>query len=178
MVAFMDESMRQGSPSLYVLAAVEVAAQDAGKVRSGLRALLLPRQRRLHWREESPARQRSILDAIQSMPVEAIIVELRDSIRPERARALCLRRALWELHVRQLDELVIETRQQHNDQRDRRTILAAKKNGEASDLLAYSFGKPLSEPLLWLPDAIAGARSSGLTLSASAKNVVDLSHEH
>lgn len=53
--------------------------------------------------------------------------------------------------------MVIESRQEHNDRKDRREILGAQRAGVASEGLRYRHARPKDEPLLWLPDALAGA---------------------
>jgi len=51
----------------------------------------------------------------------------------------------------------LESRQDHNDHKDRREIYRAIAAGVGSSSLAYRHDGPIQEPLLWLPDAIAGA---------------------
>jgi hypothetical protein len=55
------------------------------------------------------------------------------------------------------NHLILESRQERNNQRDRRRIMAAQRAGKASVELTYRFGLPSSEPLLWLADAVASA---------------------
>lgn len=55
------------------------------------------------------------------------------------------------------NRLVIKSRQEHNDRKDRREILGAQRAGVAEPDLVYRHGQPKLEPPLWLPDAIAGA---------------------
>lgn len=52
--------------------------------------------------------------------------------------------------------MVIESRQERNDRKDRREILRAQEGGVAARELIYRHGRPKAEPLLWLPGAIAG----------------------
>jgi hypothetical protein len=160
-IAYVDESMRLRDGSLYVLAAVLLDDERCDAIRERMRTLLLPRQQRLHWRDETHSRRRRILETIVELEAFGIVISHRGAHRQDRARALCLRALLWELWAADARALVIESRQARNDQKDRRTIVAAQKVGEASPDLRYSFRGPKDEPLLWLPDAIAGARTSG-----------------
>ena len=61
-----------------------------------------------------------------------------------------------------MDRLVFETRQEHNDAKDRRAILRAQKAQVAPNNLSYVFQAPEAEPLLWLADAAAGAVAAAL----------------
>lgn len=70
---------------------------------------------------------------------------------------------LWEFqaHSPEVRELVIETRGLHADTEDRKTIAQAQRSGYASQRPSYRFESPRN-PLLWVPDAIAGAVASSL----------------
>ena len=57
---FVDESKRRG----YLLVATVVVPGDLDSIRRVLRGLVLPRQRRLHMKDESDQRRRSIATAI------------------------------------------------------------------------------------------------------------------
>jgi hypothetical protein len=59
-------------------------------------------------------------------------------------------------------ELVLESRQEPLDWADRSTIGNAIQKGWVSRNLVYRFDRPKVEPLLWLPDALAGALGEGL----------------
>lgn len=157
--AFVDESIRHLPPPEYVMAGCVVRGEDLDDGRAAMTALLLRGQRRLHWRDESTARRRLVLDRIASLSLDIHVVRtsLHDPTKQERARALCLRRLLWVLDGSGVVEVAIEGRQQRNDQRDRRTILRSQKGGETSPALRYRFPRPDEEPLLWIADAIAGA---------------------
>ena len=57
---FVDETKRRG----YLLVAGVVRGEDLDRVRLILRGLVLPGQRRLHMKDESDPRKRSIATAI------------------------------------------------------------------------------------------------------------------
>ena len=73
---------------------------------------------------------------------------------------------MWDLRELDVDELVIESRDERNDRKDRRLIIAAQKACTAPPGLTYRFSRPQAEPGLWLPDAIAGAVSASLANDA------------
>lgn len=157
MIAYVDESIRSSGHRLYVVAAV-VVIDDPQPPREAMLSMVLPAQRRYHWHDESHARRLAMVDRIAGLGVTVFGYVHRDpGARQERARALCLRRALWDMHQHGVAELVIETRHASADRRDRQTIVRAQQAGEAAATLVYGFEKPDDQPLLWLPDAAAGA---------------------
>lgn len=106
-----------------------------------------------------------MLDQLPGVATTAAVYACRpvSPRRQERARALCLHRLPWDATGLGITELVFESRQARNDQKDRQTILRAQKAGRAPAELTYPFERPSAEPLLWLPDAVAGAVAAGLT---------------
>jgi hypothetical protein len=78
-------------------------------------------------------------------------------IRQDRARAKCPARMLWDLGQSGIEDVVFESRGRHNDSKDARTIGQSKRAGGTSASLRYEFARPHAEPLLWIPDAVAGA---------------------
>jgi hypothetical protein len=159
--AFVDESMRLRVQGLYVVAAV-VVIEDVDAARHAARSVLVRRQPRFHWRNESEARRRLMLERMSDLSIDARVY-VRDPIAPRRqagARALCLNALLWDLWQAEVDDLVIETRQPHADAADRRTIVAAQRARRASPTLDYRFDRALDEPVLWMADALAGAAAA------------------
>ncbi len=78
--------------------------------------------------------------------------------RQEEARRRCLTTLLADLRHEGVGELVIERREDRLlNTADRQTILDAQHAGMASPSLVYRFELPKAEPLLWVPDAMAGA---------------------
>jgi hypothetical protein len=161
-VAFIDEAMRQSGEGLYLVAAAVVVEERRHVARDELRKLLLPRQVRFHWRSEP--RRLQMLELIGGLRprCHAYVHQPTGRTRQVRARALCLHALLWDLKEAAVDRLVIESRQDHNDRKDRQTIIRAQRAGIATETLRYSFEGPKDEPLLWLPDAIAGAAAASM----------------
>ena len=114
-----------------------------------------------HWRNENVDLRIRMLDAIGSMPIASFAAVKSPTVGspPKRSRALCLEVVLWQLKVRGVPDLVIESRGDQ-DQDDRGTVIVSRRAGIADKELRYAFARPLEEPLLWLPDAIAGASSA------------------
>ncbi|GAA1707218.1 hypothetical protein GCM10009734_07480 [Nonomuraea bangladeshensis] len=87
---------------LYVLAAVIVPCEYADQHRAALRALLLGKQPRLHWRDERPKRRLEITHAVAALRPNTVIV-IGTHLMPakqRRARRKCLERLLWHLACR------------------------------------------------------------------------------
>jgi hypothetical protein len=159
-IAFIDESVRTGSGGLlYVVAAGVVMKTDADRVRDDLRKFLSPRQRYFHWGDERPARRLAMLDRLAELDVMALVSSYYPAAnhRQEQARANCLTVLVGDLRAESTNELVIETRSEPLDRRDRRTLLHARDVGIAADSLTYWHGRKLEEPGLWAADAVAGA---------------------
>ena len=156
--AFINESLRWRPEGLYVVAAA-VVAEDLDDARAAARAVLLRRQHRFHWRVESERQRLRMLGALVDVAerVMAYTCQPIPTSKQDRARAQCLKRLLWDLRDLDVDELVFESRDEHNDRKDRRTIVRAQNAQAAPKLLGYDFRRPQEEPLLWLPDAAAGA---------------------
>jgi hypothetical protein len=165
-IAFVDESVRTGSGGLlYVVAAAAVLRADRDRARDEFRKLLLPRQPYLHWNSEKPARRVAVLDRLAGLDAMALACGYYPvgTRHQESARAACLTALVGDLKAAGISELVIETRGEPLDRRDRRTLLHAREVGIAPRNLSYRHVGKLEEPLLWAADAIAGAVALHLT---------------
>lgn len=92
--------------------------------------------------------------------------------KSEQARVRCLWNVLSHLRDRGVRTVVLESRQEHNDRKDRREILAAQRAGVATPGLVYCHGRPKEEPLLWLPDAVVGA--VGMSIADNQHDLLEL----
>ncbi|MFI7052171.1 hypothetical protein ACWDOR_15575 [Streptosporangium canum] len=158
--AYVDESMRVSS-GLYLMAAVLVPPTYAEMCRTVLRGLLLRRQRRLHWRDENDKRRVQLIDAVGALrPCGIVIVGTGlDRARQERARRKCMERLLWELGQRYVGDVIFERRHSELDIRDKEMVEALRGRHAMAPQLRVSWEAPDEEPLLWLPDIVAGAAS-------------------
>jgi len=112
LLAFVDESVR---PGRYLLGAVIVATDEAGRLRRAVRKLLLPGQRKLHFKTEGRRRRRELLDALGQLDVEAIVYSCRlsNDVGAEVARSRCVAALVRELQSRRCEsELLIESCEQ------------------------------------------------------------------
>ena len=144
------------------MAAVIVPDQHHADVRDELRRHVAPGQHRWHFRDErNAARHRFIAKMAELAALDIESVTITCSAPTQRKVEQARVRAVWgqlaALKESQVRTLVIESRQDHNDRKDRREIMGAQRAGVASRSLTYCHARPKDEPLLWLPDALAGA---------------------
>ena len=101
---FVDETKRAG----YVIAAVTVSDTDA--IRTIVRALVLPGQRRIHMKHEQARRRRVIVSALAAMQVQATVYDAARRYRTDlAARTACLTALVEDIAARDGDtRLVIE----------------------------------------------------------------------
>ena len=153
--AFVDESQRER----YMICAAIISPSDLQAARRALRKMLLPRQSRLHFVSESRQRRQSLLDAMCELPVRTRLYTSAEKEPVARQRAF---EALFaELLVLKGQRLVIECREASQDDRERRLIAQAVRQGAAPTDLSYCHLQGREEPLLWVADAVAWAYGAG-----------------
>jgi hypothetical protein len=143
----------------YLLAAVVVEAARIGEIRQILRSLLYQRQERLHWRDEEGPRRTKIAEAIGGLDLTATVVigtPLAKS-KQERARRKCMEILLPHLEAIGVTRVVMEERTSSLVAADRKMLTAVRGKRLITDALRVEMGRPKDEPMLWLPDAVAGA---------------------
>lgn len=158
--AFGDESIRTTpTGSFFVFAAAVVREDRCEAVRHALGSLLLKGQAYLHWHDEDDPRRRKIAAAVAEVGAESLVVVGAPVVltKQERARRRVLGRLLWELDRRQVEHALLESRHLERDAHDLRAIGGFRNAGLLSRRLRVDHGKAKQEPLLWLPDAVAGA---------------------
>jgi hypothetical protein len=170
MLAFVDESINRAA-GVYIVAAAMVV-EDETVVRAHMERLLVPPQRRIHWRHEPATRRDELIAAAIAVCAGTVVAVCQPLPRREaRARAKCLEALLLELNAAGVRELRIESRQIHNDLRDRQTIILGQTQGWLDRNLTYTFLRPSEEPGLWLADIVAGAVSAERGVPAEMKYV-------
>jgi hypothetical protein len=161
-IGYIDESLR-AQVALYVVAACLVAPPDVKEIADELRRVPAGRAHRFHWRNESEAVRRRMLDTIceLGLPTYAALYRADHPNWGRRGRVQAIKRLLWEFRAYgpEVHELVIESRGRYGDAEDRKVIGRAQRSGHASQQLIYQF-ESARNPLLWVPDAIAGAVAS------------------
>ena len=159
--AFVDESMRQaaGDQGAYLLVAVVVETARIDEIRQILRSLLYQRQERLHWRDEEPVRRTKIAEVIGGLDLAATVVIGTPLMKSklERARRKCLEALLPTLEAGGVTRVVMEARTPSLVEADRRMLAAVRGKRLITKGLWVETARPKEEPMLWLPDSVAGA---------------------
>lgn len=159
--AWIDESVivdRDDRPGTYTMAAAIADPSCCDDIRAGLRSLTPGRAERLHWAHESPKRRDVVAAYLATIDIAVVVVTGTPMIGPkqERARRCCLERLLYELSQCGV-EAWLESRSAAPDRRDLRLVDSARNKGLVAVALKVDFRRPKDEPMLWLPDAVAGA---------------------
>ena len=159
--AWVDESMRapsNGRPGMYLMAAVIADPAACEEVRDSLRTLRQGKAKRLHWRHESGPQQEKIAALVAELDAFSIVVVgvPMDSRRQERARRQCMERLLYELDQTGVTAVLLESRHSALNAKDKTMAAALYSKGAISAALRVGFALPNQEPMLWLPDAVAG----------------------
>jgi hypothetical protein len=160
--AWVDESVIVGDvdrSGTYTLAAVLADQGAIDELRAQLLALTERKIVRLHWVAESAKRRDLIVETVAALGVMAIVVVGTPVHRQkqERARRCCLEHLLYELDQLGVSQAWLESRAPSQDKRDRSLVDSARRKGLLSYRTSIEFARPLQEPMLWLPDAVAGA---------------------
>ena len=166
LVAAVDETVAELHGGVtYVLAAVifdgaHAACQDA-------EALTANRIRPFHWHREGPAIRNAAVELIAAHAVATKILAQRAGRHAQTAtRAALLTALVTELASEGIGHVVIESRGEREDGRDRSAILNCFRELKAP---AFSYDwRTKAEPLLWYPDAMAGVVREHLTDGQSA----------
>lgn len=160
--AFVDESFRsqRGGDGVYLLGAVVVPATLEDDLRTDLRRATAGAASRLHWHEDRPATRRRGLRVMNTYAahLEGVTTAIHGvrRHRQERSRGHALWNLVFELVHRGVTDIVFEARERRQNDKDVETlqrIFAVPGLATAR----YAFGRPLDEPLLWLPDYLVGA---------------------
>lgn len=106
--------------------------------------------------KESIEHRKVILSAICALPVAATIYVSRYPVNRD-GRAEIMRHIVDTLSI---DRLVIESAA-GQDERDRAVLFDAVRKAGLEGGFSYLHAAPKTEPLLWLPDAVAWAWGAG-----------------
>jgi len=166
--AWMDESMHGAGATLdegvYLLAATVADVDLVSDIRHRLRGLLIGKNHRLHWRDENVKRRRTIAATIAEYDIAHTVVigtPLNEQ-KQERARRICMESMLMELDRRGVRQVWIESRKPSQDLKDVKMLDAVRSKDLLGAGLRLDFARPKAEPMLWIPDAVAGALGAAL----------------
>lgn len=159
--AWVDESIRQtpDDKGAYILAATVCDLTRADEARTRLRSLLLPNQSRLHWHDEGDRRRSQIAAEVAATGLQGLVVVGTPVMRAkqERARRLCMEALLPELHADGVNQVWYESRTAVLNNADTRMVSALRGKRLLPPSMRVDHARPTEEPMLWVPDAVAGA---------------------
>jgi hypothetical protein len=124
-----------------------------------LRELTFTKGGRLHWVDESSKRRDRIAAAVAALDLAAVVTigSPVHRSKQERARRCCLERLFYELGLMGVSDVLPESRTATPDRRDLRLVDYARDKGLIPQGFKVGFARPRDEPMLWIPDAVAGA---------------------
>lgn len=148
-IAYIDESQRNG---FYAMAAVTIAPSDVPDVRRQVRTLAPIGVRRRHFVKESDTTRRQMLDVFKTSPALNFVWITTAAAAVVDQRRLVLQALLETLAGIEVDRIVFDHVDHHQQLLDRRVLAHTLRGTDIS----YSFEVPhASEPMLWIPDAVA-----------------------
>lgn len=162
--AWCDESMLgRGLESFYILASVLGREDECHATRADLQSLQIGKKK-IHWRDENRLRRKRLIDCVCGTGLEGIVIVAApmDPRRQERARSKCLEQLLHHLAGRNVRTVHLEQRTQTLNSRDMRTVDRLRGRQAIPPTTRVELGKPSVEPMLWLPDIVAGAINADL----------------
>ena len=157
----VDESMHLDR-GLYLLATVRVPPERDDQIRSALRRVCPGRTARLHWHSDTDRVRRRAVEAVAEMGLTATVFvnTVSGAREQERARRACLWQAVYALREEVPCHLLLDRRSSSQNRSDNREISSAIKSMRLGGL-TYAHGSSVDEPLLWLPDIVAGVVGAG-----------------
>lgn len=147
MSGFVDESKHPD----YVIACTFIDSHLLDSARRELRAALLPRERRLHFKSERPGRRRQLISMMTGLHASAYVY-VGTHHRHADSRRAALRALVGDALALHAQRIVLET-DESVVVSDRR-VLATSLRGR-SEPFRYEHLRPSEEPLLWVSDAVA-----------------------
>lgn len=155
---YVDESARDDN-GLCVVAAVVLNDGQASAARTELAAILPPGAKRLHWNSDSPVVRNQVSQVIQRQAdhVSAYVSYYDSNKRMNDARERCLMHLIADVGGVPFKTVTLDQRSPHQDTRDRVLWSQQCVRLRLPNPPTLSHAGSLSEPLLWLADAAAGA---------------------
>jgi len=161
--AWVDESMHDAVPGvsdpMYLLAAAVADPSSCEPIRQSLRNLVPNGDERLHWHDADELLQGKVAEAIAGLDCcNLVVVGVRaDHRQQERARRKCMEQLVFRLKQIGVSQIWIESRTQSLNAKDKRMFDALRSRRFVGSATRFDFAYPRDEPMLWIPDAVAGA---------------------
>lgn len=163
MIAVIDETTPEVDGAILYTVVSAVLIADAVEARKVLAEVVPGRVRPFHWNEEGPVARRAMVDCLDAIGVVARAHVVQCGRRgQERARRVGMEATVSVLLEEGCSDLLIESRDEAGDGRDRAAILDLLRRENRPGELNYSWVTK-TESLVWVADAIGGAVREHLT---------------
>ena len=157
-LAFADESVRIISIQPMYLLGATIFEDEFDSNIGKLCELKKPSAPKLHWREMGRSAQALSLQVIAGANAVTVVI-IAAPVNPrkqERARRKCMEALLPILEKDGIDELIMESRNDVLDARDREMVSAMKAKGLLNSIMV-NHRRGETDPRLWFPDLVLGA---------------------
>lgn len=159
--AYIDESevTPRSGEAAYVIAATFIAEADRDDVRERMIRLKPSHLKKLHWYEEPPPRRAKLVAEVAGFEAlhQVVVRWCGVDESTERRRRLCLEVLLRELDTAGITQATIEARESKQNQRERLWVNDLRSARRISRRIRVDHVAGPAEPLLWIPDVVAGA---------------------
>ncbi|MBP2334247.1 hypothetical protein JOF41_000425 [Saccharothrix coeruleofusca] len=150
---FVDESERNG----YRLVGTLLEPFALHSTRTLMRGLLLPGERRVHFKSEKDSRRKVVVSQLVRAGFRVRLYTRPG--RGEAVRAEVLEHLVTDAIALGVTRLVLDSRDVASNKRDRVAIANRTKAREAG--LVYEHIQASAEPALWISDAVAWCHGAG-----------------
>jgi len=147
-------------PGAYIFGAIITnGSKSESDARDSLRGLLLPGQKKPHWRDESDKRRDQIIEVLSDCSIGGIVVTRVGNLneRDERRRRKCFELFALQLIQHDVWELTLESRGATGNALDMEMVRALGASAVLPTSFRLSHAAGSSDPLLWAADAVCGA---------------------
>lgn len=118
-------------------------------------------QPKLHWGTEIPERREgsSVIRVVAEVDMAAVVVigTPLAKKKQERARAVCMETLVVHLAAMDVTHVLVEERTPSLNDQDRKLIDAIRGKKLIPAEMRIDVGQPSVEPMLWMPEIVAGA---------------------
>jgi hypothetical protein len=146
------------------------------EIRERLRRALPGRLKRFHWRDDRDLVRERALAIMRTADLAGLTV-YRSRVGT-RASERVRQHGLWNLVAwlrdRNVDDVLFEARERGQTAKDEATLHQISRSSVSSNDFRYAFIRPFDEPLVWLPDYLAGAYGESLRTGGTDRYVETL----
>lgn len=163
---YIDESKARG----FLMVAVPIRQAEEKRLQKELTSFRKKGQSKVHFVKESNSRRREFLSYLNQQSIEAQIYSVAQK-RYTNHRERCLE-AIARTAVNSAVSRIIIDQDDSVTQLDRRVLFRVFDETNTKDSISYRHTRSKSEPLLWIPDAVAWSYSRGGEWRSRISNLI------